>query len=149
MMKIEFHSSELTAILQRLTLIEEVQSQLLDGVGSLQTGLSLARFEIDKLLAQGRQILMSNAELHTVLDEINAFTNTLAEQQAAQGAKLTEIGTDLDDLIAQTNDPTVKARLEAHRDAVSAAAALATSTSDSLTQLAAKHDAPVPPPPVE
>jgi hypothetical protein len=104
-----------------------------------------------ELLAQGAQILMANEETRRILEEIDAFTNQLAATQAAQGVKLTEVGNDIDALIAATTDEELKNRLTAHRDAIQAAAGVAQQQSDILTQIAAKHDAPIPPvePPIE
>lgn len=113
------------------------------------------------LISRMEDSLMASAEMIAVLDQINELTNQLAAAQSrmataqsAQAAKLTEVSADIDDLLAnQSVDPTVKTRLEATRDALQAAAGIAKDAADTaeqtsatLTQIAAKHDAPIPAP---
>lgn len=102
---------------------------------------------IESLIAQsGARIMADLQEQHALLDQINEYTNRLATQQEAQTAAITEIETDLDALIAQTSDETVKARLESLRDRAQTAAAQSTAQTDTLRALAAKHEEPLPPP---
>lgn len=88
-----------------------------------------------------------NAEMHALLDQVNTYTNAIAVDEAAQKVTLQEISDDLDDLIAAgTIDPTIKARLQAHADALAVEAANSAGRSSTLTAIAAKHEKPLPPP---
>lgn len=116
--------------------------KVLNALGGLASGQAA-------MLVRLKGIEMANAEQTALLNEIDAFTNQLAETLNSQGEQLTEIGSDLDELIAATNDPALTAKLTELRDRVSGTVTTAQTTSATLTQLAAKHDAPIPPPPVE
>jgi hypothetical protein len=102
------------------------------------------------LLAQGARNLMVNEANHALLDQINDYTNVMAEEAVQQTAVITEIGTDLDALIAASTDTVLTERLTSLRDRAQEAALASTAQKNKLLALASKYDAPIPDvPPVE
>lgn len=98
-------------------------------------------------IAQQLENLMNlNEENKALLDQINVYTNQMATSAAADSAKITEIGGDIDDLLANLTDTTVRDRLAAHVASLAAIAANEQARTETLTNIAAKHDKPLPPP---
>lgn len=114
-----------------------------DSESAILADLQLLKTQIAEL---GARLMGSLDEQHALLDQINAYTNRLAEAEDKQTATIEEIGKDLDDLIAQTTDTTVKARLESLKARAQAAAEHSEAQSETLKALAAKHDTPLPEP---
>lgn len=79
--------------------------------------------KLTQLLSQGVQIMAQNAELKTFLDQLNTYTN--------------EIASDIDDLLAKV--AAGQTLSDEDRAAMSAVA-------DTLRNVAAKHETPLPPP---
>lgn len=102
--------------------------------------------KLETLLAVGESLMGKIDEQNALLDQINNYTNQLAEQQQAESEKLTEIGNDLDELVSQVSDTSVSTRLSELKDQVANAAAAGAARAETLTNLAAKYDQPLPPP---
>lgn len=139
--------------------------------------------QIAQLVAQGGQMASFNQETRDILSQLNDYTNSMAEVQSAQtqmlqavasqqqegATRLEEISSDIDDLIANATDASLRDQAQALKDRVAeqltaqqdqaSKLQTAVTTSDAqvqrLQQIAAKHDTPVPtdpvppPPPVD
>lgn len=111
--------------------------------------LKLTRIEskVDKVIRQGEQIMSANAEIAAFLDELNGYTNQLAEAQTVQTEKTAEIAADIADLLANADlSPEVRSRLQAASQTLQANVAFGQAQAATLTQLAAQHEVPLPPP---
>lgn len=103
--------------------------------------------KLDRVIEQGEQQMKANEEINATLDELKTYTDRLAETSQAQAEKVTEIGEDLDKLLAeQTLDEATRARLTAHREALATIAASEEAQAATLTAIAAKREDPLPPP---
>lgn len=89
---------------------------------------------------------MSNAEINRFLDELNEHTNALAAAATVQAEKIGEISADIDDLIANGGglDDATRARLEAMKTTLAGIAEAENAQAAHLTEIATKHDAPLP-----
>jgi chromosome segregation ATPase len=115
---------------------------------AIDSRLTSIEGQLTAIQQQGAQLIMANAENNALLDSILAALDRLATSEEAQTAAITEIGSDLDALIAETTDPTLRARLEDLKTKAEAAAGRSEAQSESLSMLAAKHPVPpVEPPP--
>jgi hypothetical protein len=103
--------------------------------------------KLSDVLAQGRKIMSANAQVVAFLEKLDAYTSDLAEQQAKQTAKIAEIAADIDALIAGGSDlpADTLTRLQAASDGLAATVAFETAQAETLTQIAAKNDNPLPP----
>jgi ABC-type transporter Mla subunit MlaD len=91
-------------------------------------------------------VLAMEARIMRGLDELNTALDDVKGGLADHGSKLTEIGMDLDDLIATLGSgPADQQKVDdALAKATDIKAAIA-AESDALATLAAKHDTPAPP----
>jgi chromosome segregation ATPase len=119
------------------------EREILRLLRELLAGQDVIKARLAKLDTRLEALMALSAEAKALLDSIDQTTSDLASTLNTQGAKLTEISADIDDLIAHigTVDETeLKTRLQAHSDALAGAATVASETSAALTGLAAKHD---------
>lgn len=106
---------------------------------------------LNTLLQQGGQLMATVQQLRSELEGINTATNQLAEVQTAQAATITEIGSDIADLLARVPDlpEDVLTQANALREKLAAAAATASEQAATLTSIASQHTPATQPPPVE
>ena len=114
--------------------------------GSQDARLAAIDAKLVALLTNVGELKMANSETNALLDQLNTYTNQLAASAATQAAKVQEISDDIDKLIAESSDPALQARLQAHADALATIAASEEAQSATLTAIAAKREDPLPPP---
>jgi hypothetical protein len=90
------------------------------------------------------ELLAMEARLMTKFDDLGAALDDIKQGLADHSTKLTEIGGDIDDLIAAVQNTTgiPDEALQPLLDKAAEIKAAVTAESDSLTTLAAKHDTP-------
>ena len=115
-------------------------------VAEIKQSLRAILEKLSALQRQGEQLMAQNAANKALLDEINVYTNQMADRQAANTAKLEEIASDLDALIEASTDTATTEQLQAIRDKAALVAAEGDAQGATLQALAAKYDQPLPPP---
>ena len=105
-------------------------------------------WEVSQQAHDTRALLLAvEARLMTKFDDLGAALDDIKAGLADHTTKLTEIGGDLDDLIAalQNASGIPDEALQPLLDKANDIKASVTTETDSLTTLAAKHDTPAPP----
>lgn len=113
---------------------------------ALSERLDVLAAGIAALQQQGVSLMAGQAESNALLDQINDYTNRLADAQAQQTTVIQEISTDIDQLIADTTDTSVRDRLTQLKTKTAAIADASEAQTQTLKNIAAKHDEPLPPP---
>jgi hypothetical protein len=105
--------------------------------------------KLNRLLTLGGKLMSANEQVLAFLAKLDTYTSDLAAQQTVQTAKITEIAADIDSLLAAGGadlPPDTVARLEAASAGLSEHIAFETAQAETLTNIAAKNDTPLPAP---
>lgn len=115
-------------------------------VAEIQQSLRTITGTVTALQKQGVRLMTQSQENADLLAQLNDYTNRLAAAGEQQAAVSQEIASDIDTLIAQSTDTATTEGLRALRDKNAIVVAGQEAFVQTLKNIAAKNDEPLPPP---